>query len=105
MTIIAVEISGRSAALPSHLSLSGGFAPGFIRSPLRGCASWTTCVDTCDIGSVESFAWQRQSVSIRKTHPPNAPYLRTPRASVTRHITKSTMTHATSIASSVINCE
>ena len=46
----------RSAALPSHLSLSGGFAPGFIRSPLRGCASWTTCVDITDAGSVEAIA-------------------------------------------------
>ena len=52
----ASNFGRRSAALPSQLSLSGGFAPGFIRSPLRGCASWTTCVDTYDAGSVEAIA-------------------------------------------------
>ena len=52
----------RFAALPWHVSPSGGFAPGFIRSPLRGCASQTACVDATDAGSVEAMSLQTVSV-------------------------------------------
>ena len=43
-TEFSIPFGRRSAALWTAQSFSGGFAPGFIRSPLRGCSFWMSCV-------------------------------------------------------------
>ena len=55
-------ILGAPPGLCGHSNQSPrAFAPGFIRSPLRGCTLWMTCVDTNDAGSVEASDSNRGS--------------------------------------------
>ena len=59
-TGFSIPFGRRSAALWAPQSFSGGFAPGFIRPPLRGSSFWMSCVDTNAFGRVEwRVGWVR----------------------------------------------